>query len=74
MIDDFGAYFIDRDGTHFRHILNYLRGNFDVKSLTENEVKQLSVEADYYGLHKMVDLLVPKKLYEAHWADNIFDK
>ena len=22
--DESGAYFIDRDGTHFRHILNYL--------------------------------------------------
>ena len=22
-----GSYFIDRDGTHFRYILNYLRGN-----------------------------------------------
>ena len=24
-IDEDGRYFIDRDGTHFRHILNFLR-------------------------------------------------
>ena len=27
--DDKGYYFIDRDGTHFRYILNYLRDGYD---------------------------------------------
>ncbi len=29
--DEDGAYFIDRDGTHYRHILNYLRDATDLE-------------------------------------------
>ena len=31
-----GSYFIDRDGTHFRYILNYLRGNLSVNTLASS--------------------------------------
>ena len=45
--------FIDRDPTHFRHVLNSLRGSnvvpFDAESLFE-----LRVEADFYNLSHFV--------------------
>ena len=40
-LDEDGAYFIDRDGTHFRHILNYLRGCFDVSTLVAGARREL---------------------------------
>jgi BTB/POZ domain len=54
-----GAYFIDRDGTHFRHILNFLRSpeNFDKQLLNSSELLQLQREAAYYQLK---DLMFPK--------------
>jgi BTB/POZ domain len=54
-----GAYFIDRDGTHFRHILNYLRApeSFDRAMLSNPELLQLQREATYYGLD---ELMFPK--------------
>jgi hypothetical protein len=48
-----GAYFIDRDGRHFHHILNFLRdsGSFELSSdLTEGQIKELAKELEYYGL------------------------
>ncbi|XP_028408907.1 uncharacterized protein LOC114531501 [Dendronephthya gigantea] len=46
-----GAYFIDRDGTHFRYILNYLRTG---KLIYPNENKilanELYIEAEFYQL------------------------
>ena len=58
--DDTGAYFIDRDGTHFRHILNWLRdcGSSSVatEEMGECERKELSVELAFYGL---LDRMMP---------------
>ncbi len=55
-----GAVFIDRDGTHFRHILNYLR-DADLRQpvLPEDPqvVQELIVEADYFQLQGLLDLL-----------------
>ena len=46
-----GSYFIDRDGTHFRHILNYLRsGTAPLPSVLERDSKEILHEAEYYGL------------------------
>jgi hypothetical protein len=54
-----GSYFIDRDGTHFRHILNFLRSPekfllyFQLSS--ENYFfKELEFEAEFYGLADMM--------------------
>ena len=61
--DKNGAYFIDRDGTHFREILNFLRGPSDStpesieKRHTPGTLDELKVEADFYGLK---DVMFPK--------------
>ena len=49
-----GAYFIDRDGTHFRHILNYLRTGKLV--LPEDMVvrRELLTEAKYYQIEGII--------------------
>ena len=54
-----GAYFIDRDGRHFHHILNCLRdfGRFELSSdVTGGKRKELAVEAEFYGL---LDRMMP---------------
>jgi hypothetical protein len=50
-LDDGGYFFIDRDGTHFRHILNFLRQpeGFSV-DLPAAQLKELKKECAYYGL------------------------
>lgn len=49
---DCAEIFVDRDPTHFRHILNWLRG---VKYLPQDEsvLDELLWEADYYCITKM---------------------
>ena len=70
MQDTNGAYFIDRDGTHFREILNFLRGSTVssnvscMAQLTLKEFEELKVEADYYGLK---DLMFPEPLACQSW-------
>jgi len=50
-----GCYFIDRDGTHFRHILNYLRsGTAPVLSVLKTDAEEILREAEYYGLVGLV--------------------
>ena len=57
-----GSFFIDRDGTHFRHILNYLR---DGEEVVESFPKSLEVlselirEAKFYQLDSLIALLKP---------------
>ena len=61
-LNDEGAYFIDRDGAHFRHILNYLRGCFDPSTLSDNARRELLVEADFYMLRGLCHALTHKEL------------
>ena len=51
--DDGTEVFVDRDPTHFRYILNWLRG---CKCLPEDDqtLTELMWEADYYALDDMV--------------------
>ena len=48
--------FIDRDGTHFRFILNWLRG---VRFLPPDDaiLSELAYEADYYAMEDMVEAI-----------------
>lgn len=45
--------FLDRDGTHFRHILNWLRGSFTAP-MTCLECQELQKEAEFYCLQEML--------------------
>ncbi|XP_062522009.1 uncharacterized protein LOC134196804 [Corticium candelabrum] len=54
--DEDGAYFIDRDGTHYRHILNYLRDDTNLEVTlpqTKREQTELLKEAQYCQLNKL---------------------
>jgi len=55
--DEDGAYFIDRDGTHFRYILNYLRGR--VLPVLQDDVVRVELfrEAHFYGLDELCEAL-----------------
>jgi hypothetical protein len=56
--DENGTYFIDRDGTHFREILNFLRapGAYRTDAMPERVRVEVEVEADFFGLK---DLMFP---------------
>ena len=55
-----GAYCIDRDGTHFREILNFLRGSATsnqwliAQRLSRTALEELKVEADFYGIKELM--------------------
>ncbi|EMS65762.1 FH protein interacting protein FIP2 [Triticum urartu] len=54
-----GAVFVDRDGKHFRHILNWLRDGA-IPALSESEHHQLLREAEYYQLLGLADYINEK--------------
>ncbi|BAU01671.1 FH protein [Vigna angularis] len=51
---DKGYVFVDRDGKHFRHILNWLRDGV-VPTLEEYQYSELLREAEYYQLLGLID-------------------
>ena len=55
------SYFIDRDGTHFRYILNYLRnGKLILPSNKEERIdliNELIDEAGYYNIESLINVL-----------------
>lgn len=53
-----GAVFIDRDGTQFRHILNWLRDGV-IPMLEIPAYQELLREAEYYQLMGLVECLTP---------------
>ena len=52
-----GAFFIDRDGTHFPFILNYLRTGKLTFPEGEKAFKELQEEAEYYQIKGILDEL-----------------
>lgn len=56
-MDDTGAIFIDRDPTTFRYILSYLRGYTHLKALDEDVLNKVKVDARYFQLHGLLELL-----------------
>ena len=55
-----GAFFIDRDGTHFRFVLNYLRTGKLTLPKGATFLDELAEEAAFYHIQGILDELVPK--------------
>lgn len=51
-----GYVFVDRDGKHFRHILNWLRDGV-VPSLTDADYSELTREAEYFQLLGLIEAI-----------------
>lgn len=60
-----GSYFIDRDGTHFRYILNYLRTGRLLLPEDKLVRKELLEEAEFYQIRGIVDGLLPQSFLES---------
>jgi hypothetical protein len=76
------TYFIDRDGTHFRHILNYLRGDLHSDTFPEDVtvLKEIQREADYFqlsGLYEMIESILtptPQRVdYTQEYIDSLLN-
>ena len=61
-----GSYFIDRDGTHFRYILNYLRTEELIVPKDEIVRRELLAEAEFYQVERIIKALKerPEILFE----------
>uniref|UniRef100_A0A6B2LU85 BTB domain-containing protein n=1 Tax=Arcella intermedia TaxID=1963864 RepID=A0A6B2LU85_9EUKA len=57
--DEGGSIMIDRDGTHFGLILNYLRDGTLPSDLDKRTVEALLAEANYYQLSSLILKLSP---------------
>ena len=55
-----GSYFIDRDGTHFRYILNYLRTGQLIVPKDEIVREELLAEAEFYQVEGIIKALTAK--------------
>ena len=54
-----GSYFIDRDGSHFRYILNYLRTGRLLLPEDKLVRKELLEEAEFYQIRGMINGIIP---------------
>ena len=57
-----GSFFIDRDGTHFRFILNFLRTGKLTLPEGATFIKELEEEAEFYQIPGLIDALRAAKL------------
>ena len=56
--DEDGRYFIDRDGTHFRYVLNYLRdGNTYIPIDNQQVLDELCEEVQFYQIEGLLQKL-----------------
>ena len=57
-----GSFFIDRDGTHFRFILNFLRTGKLTLPEGATFTKELEEEAEFYQIQGLIEALSPAKV------------
>ena len=55
-----GSYFIDRDGTHFRYILNYLRTGHLIVPKDEMVRRELLAEVEFYQVEGIINELTAR--------------
>ena len=60
-----GSYFIDRDGTNFRYILNYLRTGYLLIPDDKLIRKEILEEAEFYQIRGIVNQLHPRPFLES---------
>lgn len=62
-VDDKGYIHVDRDGTHYNYIFNYLReGDKAVLPMEEDVRRLLRHEAEFLGMEKLIKMLnVPSR-------------
>ena len=68
--EDESYIFIDRDGTHFRYVLNWLRGS-QVLPWERHALDELYVEADFYGLTEMMTSIQFQKQNVFSWSSEL---
>jgi len=71
-LDEDGYHFIDRDGTQFRYILNFLRcPEFFECDLTGAALKELKNECEYYGLKDFMFPFIPIPPFQTRTVANV---
>ena len=68
--DEDGTYFIDRDGTHFRYILNYLRTGELVVPDDKIIRHELLIEAKFYQVEGMIKALTQKPVRKTAFEES----
>ena len=70
--DDDGSVFIDRDGTHFRAILNFLRDGHVPLPDKRKELEELKMEANFYCIDQLVEFCDNQNYVELNVGGVIF--
>ena len=70
--DDDGSVFIDRDGTHFRAILNFLRDGHVPLPDKRKELEELKMEANFYCINQLIELCDNQNYVELNVGGVIF--
>ena len=68
--DEDGTYFIDRDGTHFRYVLNYLRTGELVVPDDKIIRHELLIEAKFYQVEGMIKALTQKPVRKTAFEES----
>ncbi|XP_072018527.1 uncharacterized protein [Amphiura filiformis] len=69
-LDKEGNYFIDRDGTLFRYVLNFLRTSRLVLPKNFTEYELLGAEADFYQIPDLIDAVARRQKESDEDADH----
>jgi len=54
-VDEHGCFFVDRDGSTFRHVLNFLRSGRLALPADFRQLDLLAAEADFYQIEELIN-------------------